>query len=870
MPRFAFPIPGRSKKQAQPPPNEPMSKAHRVLGSPQLSLDSKSQPWDARSYSGPSASPSEATASPTYGSARGQPRQHNRERDWSNESDILPHNSPAEGYEDAYSDYTGNLRNQPSSSTIRSWYDRTKQPLAVSQQTSASAMAKGLPSKAQRLLDMDNNHGNLATNSRQKPADLDLSLAIPGGRGKTQRFQPSGGPAGAYVARSPSVLSPLTPEWTKTRRRIQKRHTSEDLRQDHGSHRQPGTNDGQMPGPERLDELPSLYKHYEQMSFAQIMDGTQEPVKTAARPMRHALSSPDRLDDVDEQAASAVFHHQLTYSRDDVSRAPRDSHGTTTNTHSTHSSLCTQRTHPTQLGYPSQWNHPVQIVHAPTPTKAEHSPIDCGESVSSRHTRTSKASRRTEKSIRDADLQEKSVLMLSSDSEEDEDDRDSAQSPRKLASSSSVHTAPSLTGSGQTGTDDLEADDALYPGGLQPEPTRKRVSRAPAGFLTIPSQPLNKSPSPPMSTPSTGDPRMSWAEPLSLANSNSTASLSTTASSGGTAMVQEARAVTLVPAQGPEPASDEESDLEYDRPQHVMRDSILPSKTFEPQPLSPSSMEFYIQSPRSGDSDEHFMGLTRQEQMLIQALRHRRETRRQLHEAGGATQDNSRAHWRQSSKGHRSNTSEATITESTLNFDFPAPPSHKDNGLAGIMNRIQQDPMEDQPSNSRTTDGKGFALSPPPPSSRRSATSPASNTTPGLEPTAKLDVGAILEARTYKSEEYLKARACTGQNPQSPRDKFRRQRLPADRRRAAKEQLDTPTTSTDRRPAVADGKPSSSQRVQPDQGTDMPRPDSPISPDAFPSVPGRRRTLNSQSVRLSAFGPPAPANGEMGWWGDED
>lgn len=48
----------------------------------------------------------------------------------------------------------------------------------------------------------------------------------------------------------------------------------------------------------------------------------------------------------------------------------------------------------------------------------------------------------------------------------------------------------------------------------------------------------------------------------------------------------------------------------------------------------------------------------------------------------------------------------------------------------------------------------------------------------------------------------------------------------------------------------------------------VPRPDSPISPDAFPAVPQVRTTLSS-IARLSAFGP-APRLNEPGWWGDDD
>ena len=56
---------------------------------------------------------------------------------------------------------------------------------------------------------------------------------------------------------------------------------------------------------------------------------------------------------------------------------------------------------------------------------------------------------------------------------------------------------------------------------------------------------------------------------------------------------------------------------------------------------------------------------------------------------------------------------------------------------------------------------------------------------------------------------------------------------------------------------------------------DLPRPDSPISPDSFPAVPEKRMT-RSNMVRLSAVGSGALGGvglahmSEPGWWGDED
>jgi hypothetical protein len=51
---------------------------------------------------------------------------------------------------------------------------------------------------------------------------------------------------------------------------------------------------------------------------------------------------------------------------------------------------------------------------------------------------------------------------------------------------------------------------------------------------------------------------------------------------------------------------------------------------------------------------------------------------------------------------------------------------------------------------------------------------------------------------------------------------------------------------------------------------DIPRPDSPISPTSFPTVP-EKRTTRVNMARLSAVGPGLLSNaGELGWWGDDD
>jgi hypothetical protein len=91
-------------------------------------------------------------------------------------------------------------------------------------------------------------------------------------------------------------------------------------------------------------------------------------------------------------------------------------------------------------------------------------------------------------------------------------------------------------------------------------------------------------------------------------------------------------------------------------------------------PLSPSSVDFYIRSAHSSidgpGSHNRFMAVTHQEQMLLAALRNKRQEMRE-----------SRAEFRAHEAKHYSSASEATVTE---NFDFPLPPSFNDSAAKSV------------------------------------------------------------------------------------------------------------------------------------------------------------------------------------------
>ncbi|KFH41200.1 hypothetical protein ACRE_080860 [Hapsidospora chrysogenum ATCC 11550] len=944
MAKFTFPIPGRSKKQTPPvPPSEPLTKAQRVLGATQFATDSTSpRAWDSLSTPGISVSLSDGTA---HSSGRGESAKQRADRDWGDESDIVPNrlrpNDPLDESDDLYSEYTRELREQHSSSTIRSWYDKAKLPLAVSQQTSSSAIAKGPPCKAQRLLDIDNAYSASVSKSKKKPAKLDLSQVKPSSRGKDNDWD---GPVlgNDFVTRSPSILSPLSPTdgSKRQRRRIQKHRTLESLRSAPRPDDQarPVTSGNRSPAQHeactgKLDGLPGLYRHYEQMSFAQIMDAEEEPVKETLEPKRDM----DRLPNLYEDAA-VPFHDQIQplRQREEETPGPLSSHPTLTSL-SSHSSYSTQRSHSTfQLGHITPLTHPPHSVapppaiYEPIPIKIDaQSPTDYAASISSRHTRTSKASRRTDKSFQTSDLQEKSILMLSSDSEEDDEaDRctDSPGNSAALTAPATRRPSPvektrdgvSLVATSSIDSPPRMADDAQSLQSRESTLPFKRMSSAPAGFLTMPSRFSSQTTSPASSRLNIRDGSQA-GQSSRLPVSPSNLSLSTTNSSVSTTMtwqgkegygIQEARAVTMVTAQGRQlesaPGTDNDSDLEYDEPELVVRhESAIPPpvNTAEPTPpISPTTMDRYIHAPESMEgAHEHFMGLTRQEQMLIQALRQKREVMRR-NSPPRSDEDVSELQKQPPRRGHQTNPSEATITEETFNFGFPAPP--KNTRMASRDSRqtfsssssmielpLPGDEGDDSKmsrSASRTVDDSGHLLSPPPSSqqssrdlsrntsvrenssreTRRSHVPP--HTDHGVSPapgvSEKLTRSNTL-GYVKRSSSRASSRDALGNVRSHSSSRRQRSTLESKFARDRSTGRDLQYPIMEEEPTLLPAPRHQPKRPEADYDHGVPRPDSPISPltGAFPAVPTKKH--NKQGARLSAFGPPQADFGEWSWAG---
>ncbi|KAK3350337.1 hypothetical protein B0T25DRAFT_483268 [Lasiosphaeria hispida] len=472
--KFTFPLPGRRSKPAPPPiiTAAPLTKAQKILGtggintdSPTLSPDGKW--WDARSNSGISVAVSETTAShaegrPGLGSAHDNRSAGSPRRQW-DESEIIPRETnllPPTGLgHDGVTD-ASSLRRRQSSSTITSYYDKSKLPLSISQQTSNSAMAKGLPTKAQALLDMDGHSESKP--KKKKPARLDLSALLPRSRAsKAKHLKPDShkhvlGPD--LMTKSPSVMSVSPADSTpppiqqRTDRSLGKKLTRESLVErpplpEAPQHlRQPpagtrrevvGRSEGGRPGhrpTKSTVNLMNLYDHYEQRSFADAIEH-------------------DRHGELESELALSPGHQMPPYPSPTVSTA------------SGHAHMSPLGSNPVRPPHPSKPPplptmgsvHDLSLAIGAGPLSLISPPAD-NASISSRHTRTSKASRRTDLSLTDLDLQQNSMLSLSSDSEDDgyepssksslaippalSDGQASPTSPRSAISQRSTATVP--------------------------------------------------------------------------------------------------------------------------------------------------------------------------------------------------------------------------------------------------------------------------------------------------------------------------------------------------------------------------------------------------------------------------------------------
>ncbi|EFX02530.1 hypothetical protein CMQ_5891 [Grosmannia clavigera kw1407] len=655
MPRFSFPVPRRRQKQAAASViSPPLNKVQKFLGTAEINVDAyasqeadAARNWDARSDSCISISLSESSVDQDDSvldralSSLVENRVVNSttycQPLFDEESGVLPRNKKDPWFGDIARNTpdersttdASSLRRQQSSSTITSYYDKSKVPLIISQQTSSSAMAKGLPQKASDLLDIS---GTIANDDKQKsrPPKLDLSNLFPRQKPSNPVLAVSSSERGFVlgpdvVTRSPSFLSSSRLEYAprhiddyRNEKKLQKRPSKGLVRRDPTNHL--GFKCGQ-PKHQGMSEqeaggLQNLYEHYEQMSIRDTI--AQEHISVSDMPEIMPEERPLEKDWLRKAAISQIDYAFQLPKKISFTSSARD------------------------MAMPN-------LVSIPRTDKdgvpGLYSPVDCSESVSSRQTRTSKASRQTSRSLLDADLQQTSVLSLSSDSE------DGFLSKKKVF-------VPAIRKSLPTKKDTQASDDHQSLNSRSASFAKKWRSRPRStepvscgqnshmSFLSVKSSPsadrqprAAKPPCPSAASVSTAHTAKHTA--VSLRSSSHTSRASASSSNTTSSLVppsytvQEARAITLVPAQGASctPPS--------------TQDGNLPSDQMTP-PLSPTSVEFCLRpdfdqgsvysghsfgtvgSSRSGSSTyRHVMTVTRQEELLLEALRRKKMTMRE-------------------------------------------------------------------------------------------------------------------------------------------------------------------------------------------------------------------------------------------------
>ncbi|KAH8599769.1 hypothetical protein B0O99DRAFT_610396 [Bisporella sp. PMI_857] len=313
--KFLFPLPGRRGASKEREPGTPksssgksgksssggsnhLSKAQRILGTDsELNIDSPRSDvpsWNVPSSrsSGMSVSVSESTRS-TRSTAETESLSGSNADQWEHESAILPRGHThrlgtkasstllgqqyvEDGGTDA-SSMSRRMRHEGSDSTLKSYYDRQKSPLSISQQTSESsardlALRKGHPQIARSPLlqveSMDpvdqqyrqpgHYHAEASRDksSRKKPARLDLTKLFPRSR-RQSMVESSDAPP---VVRSTDISS----KNANGRRKLTKQNSKESIqsqtysiRSTQSANRNRQTN----------DTLAQVYDRYEQLSI---------------------------------------------------------------------------------------------------------------------------------------------------------------------------------------------------------------------------------------------------------------------------------------------------------------------------------------------------------------------------------------------------------------------------------------------------------------------------------------------------------------------------------------------------------------------------------------------------------------------------
>ncbi|EFQ31423.1 uncharacterized protein GLRG_06567 [Colletotrichum graminicola M1.001] len=613
-----------------------MSKAQKILGIAEINIDAPRQ-WDtASTTSGISVCVSESTATfntsersrgPRHddgggGGGGGGGNSRRNTTQWEQESEIVPAYLANRFSQLNTADYrefteTSSLTRRGSNSTITSWYDKSKMPLSISQQTSSSAMAKGLPQKANAVLDIEGKESNHMVSSGPKltkrPSRLDLAPLFSLHKHHSFRSKNESQRDG-----DESKMPPPAPIPPRAERKLVRRSTLDSLKSMTG---RPRTGSSSRRGANDISTLPNLYENYEQMSFDRVL-GHDDPLAASDPSLDKARQIPDQK----RNAPRPPIRHEGASSAYQIHRS----------------------------------------VSPEPPKPTGQADRDCASSVSSRYTKTSRASKRTSQSINESDLAEKSVLSLSSDSEDDA----FTDSVSKFTGGSRSSDAGSLDPSSSVRS--AHSRDASSVGHSSRRSTKHASFSQPGEYLAIPSKPPLGQP------PVVYPPRMSslpattYRPPAASGRlSRNSANSSTTNSTGDRPMrpaygVHETRASSVPP-----PTEFHRQPVRVEQPQRVLSTKSTPTRSVDQPtpPMSPTSAKASIASEPPADSprttDARFMAVTRQEEMLLAALRMKRARMRETILAEYDEEVRSASPHR-----HQRNSSQTTITE----INWPEPP----------------------------------------------------------------------------------------------------------------------------------------------------------------------------------------------------
>ncbi|KAK0744522.1 hypothetical protein B0T21DRAFT_380761 [Apiosordaria backusii] len=912
--KFPFSLPGRKHKQPQPVApaaplsiSEPLTKAQRILGTTAISLDlagatsdtTKWGPWEGQSNAGISINVTESpagrdTASSRLGSARRDDALHgssgNRDRRWEEESAVLPKdNMTRSGRHDDTTD-ASSLRRQQSSSTIRSYYDKAKVPLAISQQTANSAMAKGLPSKAHAILDFEGNFNTEPKGlKKKKPSRLDLSSLLSKRSHKHLRPEPGSGHVLGFdmLTTSPSSVmsssSASTPPPIAQRidRKLRNKMTKESLREQAPSpdpRPSPISSTGRSDSAKQIPikpnaELHNLYDHYEQKTFDEALEHNyrQIPERRGPPPDRALPAYPTPPTSNTGKPSLSPFPRSA--SRTGHAKDPP----------------------PLTVTVPD-----VHLVRPPSVPSLVSPMADCA-SISSRHTRTSKASKRTDRSLTEIDLLQNSVLALSSDSEDDYDACSDqlavppppSDGPASPVSPRSAMSQPSFARS-EDSSRSKASKQTTFAENPQYFPSREQQAAAPK--LPKPS---------PRSSSLAPNSTMKSSQIYPSQNRSSSGTTGTARTHGYSALqtptTHEAQVINMMPKNKfqDQPVWSVPEETQFEDfpapPIHPTQRPPQPSRPEQTPPLSPTSVDFYLQSQRSSGSTQdtgsigsggsrgsgnrsgrrssaassiiqdnqsgRFMAVTRQEEMLLAALRQKRARMR----------EDILAEYEDDADREEQHSLQREVTNDSSGMSMMS----RQSSLSKNTVRVETNPLTARPRHQDSVRSRDSSVSAEQNGKHGHILVMMDESNPDMGPIAQLDYfpapaesdrrGSKSNSRSGPPHKQRASLSAMSMPTASARRPPRSASLP---RRGSSDQISVHSTNP-----VNNSIPKQilEDPAEDEEDEGVPRPDSPISPSDFPvpvsATNSSAKIVNKKHLRLSAFGTYKP-NVEAGWWDD--